>query len=134
MKEKKNLWAYVANLIVAFSIFGFCATIWDLFSKTDSLSVIKILSDCFLLPGVILVGISVLGWISSKGTFDIFGYSIHGLFNLWKKESYYKQESYYDYKQKKDEKRKPFRLPMFLVGLIFFLAGVALTVAFLMME
>jgi ferredoxin len=50
------------------------------------------------------------------------------------KESYYKQESYYDYRVRKSESRKPFNVPMLLVGLAFLLLGLLMTVAFLIME
>ena len=134
MKENKNRWAYITYIAVGVMVFFISAAIWQLFTETEPLKIVKILSDAFTLPGVLFVGIAVMGWISSKGTFDIFGYSVRGLFDLWKKESYYKTESFYDYRVKKDEKRKPFNLPMFLVGCGFLLIGALLTVAFLLME
>ena len=134
MKDKNNRWAYITYIAVAMLVAIVSATVWQLFEQTDTLSIMKILSDCFTLPGVLLVGIALLGWVSSKGTFDIFGYSIHGLLGLFKKESYYKQESYYDYRARKSESRKPFNVPMLLVGLAFLLLGLLMTVAFLIME
>ena len=134
MKDKNNRWAYITYIAVAMLVAIVSATVWQLFEQTDTLAIMKILSDCFTLPGVLLVGIALLGWVSSKGTFDIFGYSIHGLLGLFKKESYYKQESYYDYRVRKSESRKPFNVPMLLVGLAFLLLGLLMTVAFLIME
>ena len=134
MKENKNRWAYITYIAVGVMVFFISAAIWQLFTETEPLKIVKILSDAFTLPGVLFIGIAVMGWISSKGTFDIFGYSVRGLFDLWKKESYYKTESFYDYRVKKDEKRKPFNLPMFLVGCGFLLIGALLTIAFLLME
>ena len=134
MKDKNNRWAYITYIAVAMLVAIVSATVWQLFEHTDTLAIMKILSDCFTLPGVLLVGIALLGWVSSKGTFDIFGYSINGLLGLFKKESYYKQESYYDYRVRKSESRKPFNVPMLLVGLAFLLLGLLMTVAFLIME
>ena len=134
MKDKNNRWAYITYIAVAMLVAIVSATVWQLFEQTDTLAIMKILSDCFTLPGVLFIGIAMLGWVSSKGTFDIFGYSMRGLFTLWKKESYYKQESFYDYRVKKDENRKPFNLPMFLVGIVFFMLGIVMMVVFLMME
>ena len=134
MNENKNRWAYITYIAVGMIIFFIGAAIWQLFSQTEPLQIVKVLSDCFTLPGALFLGISALSWIASKGTFDIFGYSMSGLFSLWKKESYYKQESFYDYRVKKDEKRKPFNLPMFLVGAVFLLLGFVMMIAFLVME
>ena len=134
MKNNKNRWAYITYISVAMLVSLVSAALWQLFLETDPLVIVRILSDCFTLPGVLFIDIAMLGWVSSKGTFDIFGYSMRGLFTLWKKESYYKQESFYDYRVKKDENRKPFNLPMFLVGIVFFMLGIVMMVVFLMME
>ena len=118
------------GLIVALT----CATIWDLFSQTEPLQIVRILADSFFMPGVFFLGFSLLGWMSRLGAYDIFGYSINGLFSMWKKESYFKATSYYDYKQKKDAERKPANKQMLYVGLIYAALGVIFTVVYLIME
>ena len=134
MKDNKNLLSIVILTAVAGILFLGCATVWDLFGQTELLPTLKVLADCFTVPGVVYVGITLLGWAGSKGTFDIFGFSIGGLFHLLKRESYEKRpETFYDYRVKKDEHRKPFNFPMLWVGLGFlFLAGV-FTVIFMAM-
>ena len=134
MKDNKTKWTYITHLAIALIIFVICATAWNLFEQTETLVIVKILSDSCFLPGVLYVGITLLGWVSSKGFFDIFGYSIHGLFYLWKKESYYKQKSLYDYRKEKEENRKPFNWPMLVVGLVFLGLGTIGTIVFLMIE
>lgn len=134
MKNKNNLLLWGVYLSSALVVFLLCATVWGLFTESESLEVVRILADSFFIPGALFVGISLIGWMSTKGAYDIFGYSIRGLFSLWKKESYFKSNSYYDYKQKKDEERKPMSKHMLFVGLIFLALGVAMTVVYLMLE
>ena len=135
MNEKSKLWSYGVYTAVATIVTVSSALLWKLFSQTEVLQIIRILSDSFFLPGTLFVGVALIGWIGSKGTFDIFGYSIRGLFNMFKKESYYKrQETFFDYRQSKDETRKPFNLPMLVVGLIFLAMGVIFTVIFLILD
>ena len=136
MEEQKQnkLASYITSLVFAMTVFFVGALAWDLFAQTELLTIVKILSDCFFLPGVLLVGIALIGWVSTKGTFDIFGYSFRGLIGLFKSESYYKTESFYDYRVKKDEKRKPFNKAMMLVGLVFLALGTIGTIVFLMLE
>lgn len=135
MKDRKNLLSGIILLSVACALFVACAYLWDLFGQTDTLTVVKIIADCCTIPGVLYVGISLIGWIGSKGTFDIFGYSIGGLFYLFKRESYDKrQESFYDYRVKKDKDRKPFNLPMFLVGLAFLILALVFSLVFTAMS
>lgn len=135
MNDKNKIWNYGTYFAVAMILFVTAASLWDLFSQTELLQIIRILADAFFMPGVILVGIALIGWIGSKGTFDIFGYSVRSVFSLFKKESYYKkQETFFDYRREKDEKRKPFNLPMMVVGLAFLTLGLLLTVIFLILE
>ena len=135
MKDKSNLWSVLVLAAVACILFIVCATVWDLFGQTELLPTIRIMADCCTLPAVLYIGISLLGWIGSKGTFDIFGYSVGGLFRLFRKDAYEKRgETFYDYRARKNESRKPFNLPMLIVGLAFLLFSIVLTVIFLVME
>ena len=134
MKEKQPKWAFLVELSIGFILWLVCASVWDLFSQTEPLAIVKILSDSFFVPGAVFVGVALIGWVSSKGTFDIFGYSIRGLFYLFKSESYYKQTSFYDYRVKKQERRKSFNRNLLLSGSIFLLLGAIATTVFLIME
>jgi hypothetical protein len=131
MKDNKNLLSVVILTSVACVIFLTCATLWGLFDQTELLPALKVVADSFTIPGVLYVGATLLGWVGSKGMFDIFGYSIGGLFHLLKRESYDKrQETFYDYRVKKDADRKPFNWQMLWVGLAFLLLAVVTTVLF----
>lgn len=135
MKDKKNLWTVLVMASVACILFLVCATIWDLFRQTELLPALRIMADSCTVPAVLYIGVSLLGWIGSKGTFDIFGYSIGGLFRLFSKDSYEKsRETFYDYRARKNEERKSFNRPMMAVGLIFLLIALALTVVFMILD
>ena len=135
MNEKNKIWSYGVYTAVAMIITVTCAVIWKLFSQTELLQIIRILSDSFFLPGAMLVGVTLIGWVGSKGTFDIFGYSMRSLFSMFKKESYFsRQETFYDYRVKKDETRKSFNLPMMVVGLAFLVIGLIFTGIFLILS
>ena len=133
MKNKNNLLLWGVYLSSALVVFLLCAVIWGLFDQSEPLEIVRVLADSCFIPGALFVGISLIGWMSTKGAYDIFGYSIRGLLSLWKKESYFKSNSYYDYKQKKDEERKPMSKHMLFVGLIFLALGIVMTVVYLSM-
>ncbi|MBO5779411.1 MAG: DUF3899 domain-containing protein [Clostridia bacterium] len=134
MNEKSKLWSYGVYTAVAMIVALTAAGVWNLFEQTETLQIIRILSDSFFLPGALFVGVALIGWIGSKGTFDIFGYSMRSLFSMFKRESYYqRQETFFDYRTAKDETRKPFNLPMMVVGLVFLLIGVVLSIVFMML-
>lgn len=87
-----------------------------LFNGTQSAAEVwGILSDGFLLPGVLMAGIGALSWISQEGLFDIFGY---GWLTLVSHFDHTKErESYYDYKVRREEKRSGWLWQMLAVGL-----------------
>ncbi len=133
-EQKSKRSAYLTNVAIALAIGCLSAVLFRIGNATDALSVVKILSDSCLLPGVLLSGMSVLGWIGSKGTYDIFGYTGHSFLAMFKRDSYFAKESYYDYCSRKNTERKPFNLPRLIVGVAFILLGVALTVVYLLIE
>lgn len=85
-------------------------------------------SDSFLIPGVILVGFSLLLWIGRQGVFDVLRYGFYRLFESYRKGMEKRYDSAYEYKQAKTEQRKkhvPFYLSYFVIG------GVSLLLAIL---
>jgi hypothetical protein len=135
MKDKRNLWTLVTLFAVACILFILCGTVWNLFGQTELLPTLKVIADSATIVAALYLGMTLLGWIGSKGTFDIFGYTVGGIFRLFRKESYEKTgDTFYDYRKKKDENRKPFNWPMLAVGLLFLLISIAVTVVFLMLD
>lgn len=135
MKDKTTRWTLLVMASIACILFLVCATVWDLFGQTETLATLRIMADCCTVPAVLYIGISLLGWVGSKGTFDIFGYSIGGLFRLFRRDAYTKSgETFYDYRARKNEERKPFNLSMLVVGLLFLFIALVLTVIFLILD
>ena len=135
MKDRKNPLSLIVMLAVGCVMFILCGTVWDLFGQTEMLPTIKVVADSATVVAALYLGMSLLGWIGSKGTFDIFGYSIGGLFRLFSRDAYEKRgKTFYDYRTKKDENRKPFNWPMFMVGLLFLIVAAVATTAFMLLE
>lgn len=132
MKDNKNLLSIGIMTAAALVMFMACAVLWDLFGQTELLPTLKVLADSFTVPGVLFVGVALIGWVGSKGMFDIFGYSIGGLFHLMKRDAYEKRpETFYDYRVKKDRDRKPFNRHMLWVGLGCLFFALVFTVIFM---
>lgn len=132
MKDRKKLWSLLVQMAVGCILFIICGTVWDLFGQTELLPTLKVIADSATIVAALYLGFAIIGWIGSKGTFDIFGYSVGSLFRLFKRESYDTSgETFYDYRAKKDANRKPFNWPMLTVGLFFLAVAVGVTVAFI---
>ena len=75
------------------------------FTETDTVQVMQILSDSFFVPGVILAGVGALVFASNGGLFDIFGFGFHMFINLFRRDvTKRKYRTFYDYRQEKKEK------------------------------
>ena len=109
-------------------------TAWlrGIFEQATVKGVILVLSDSFLIPGAVFLAVAGLSWIATFGMFDIMSFGCSSLFGRFIPfdSVYRRQESYYDYKVKKDEKGRVWKLDMLLIGGIFFLLSVVMTVVY----
>lgn len=101
------------------------------FASTMPAETFRILSDAFLIPGVVLAGVAGLNWAASKGAYDSLRYLLYnfGLHTIWvsKPEKYRHFDSLYDYKTEKDKKGRKWFPEMLYAGLFGILvAGVFL--------
>ncbi len=127
------------KIILQYSITAVCASIFTLsilwlrnfWTETDLAQKYRILSDAFTVPGVILIMVSLLIWVSSEGFFDGITYAlkqVSGMFipSVGRK---YKHVKYHEYKAEKKEKRLHGYWFLLFVGLVF----VAIAVVFLIL-
>lgn len=92
----------------------------------------RILADAFTVPGVLLICVAALVWVSSEGFFDGLGYAFSRvgsrLIPFFKRSL--EHQTYYDYVQEKKGKRIHGYSFLFFVGLAF----VAVAVVFIILH
>lgn len=118
------------GLLLAFSI---CLA-KGVFQKTDSSLIVRYLSDAFLIPGVLFMGIGILSCLKKEGTYDGLLYSFHAMRTAAARrmQDDAKEETgrtYYDYKQRVKAKRKV-AWHLITVGGGFLLIAIALTIVY----
>ena len=118
-ENKSRLWQYAAYGGAALVCAVIMAWARGAFSA-DRQTAFALLSDGFMVPGLILAGIGGLGYAASKGAYDAFGYafsrfSLHSLFTT--RQTYRIPESFYEYKCQKDENRRPWSPAALITGL-----------------
>lgn len=117
--EKQRKWLrYVILSAVALAIAGMYIGSGDLAALEGTAAVFALLSDGFLMPGVLFAGIGGLSWVASKGLFDIFSFGASDLFGRFLpfNSVFRRGDKFYDYKQEKAEKRRPWKADLLLVG------------------
>lgn len=117
--------------IIKYFIVGFCFFLLAFFLKKpyeeDTVEmVMQYMSDCTLIPGVLLILFNALAWVSSQGAFDGIGYA--GRFVISKfvpnPTAYKGKDGFYEYKQSKEEKRKDgINHDAAVVGIFYFAAA-----------
>ena len=125
----KNPWK--GRIVKYFAAVLFCALmVWVYignhdFASLSQLEKYRILCDAFTVPGLLLILIGLLVWISNQGALDGISYAVRGLFRVFVPGAGFRQnlETYYDYLKRKEEKRVKGYGFLFLVG------GISLAIA-----
>lgn len=124
-----NIVVIVIGLIIATSI---CFTA-NIFSQPQY-EIMKVLSNAFLLPGVIFTGLGALIFVSNLGYFNIFDFGFKQLSSSFGKKEKRKafREKYpdfYTYNKEKMKEQAQFTFILF-PGILFMLLSVLFTVLF----
>ena len=131
--KKPNIWIRIARCVAALIVAVLlCAWGEGLFTLTNIKDIMGVLSDCFVVPGVLFAGIGGLSWISSKGGYDSMGYMINNfaLHNLIPSKFPKSYKSLYDYKQEKDENGRHWLPQLLITGMFSLLVGVILFIIY----
>ena len=135
--KKKRLKGSLISALITLTIIAIFVGLLVYISYRDvvepKLLVFQVLSDAFGISGVLGIGIFGLGFVSSKGAFDLVSYSVKLLFlnafrPKYRKESFPK--TFYDYKVKKDSLNRKAPLMMLFVALAYLSIGILMAVIF----
>lgn len=80
----------------------------DLFSQADLATIYHILSDSFLVSGVLLGGLGLLVFVSNEGVFDILIFGTKQFFGFFRKAKTQKFADFYEYKEARAQKKLKF--------------------------
>ena len=132
MKDgRKLLLKYSITVAVGAAVAAFLVWQHDLFGTDSIVRSFHILSDAFVVPGVLLLMVGVLIWVANFGIFDMLGYagSRVGMMFIpsYKK---YDHQTYYDYKERRKDKRISGYSFILHVGLAFFAVGVVFLILY----
>ena len=119
---KKTLKRYVVTTLAASAFAGLIMYLKGI-GGADSLNeTFKILTDAFTVPGVLLIMISALIWVSKDGFFDGMGFAVSRVGNMFLPlvGAVNNHENFYEYKQRKAKNRPSGYSFLLFVGIAFF--------------
>ena len=122
--------------LVALTLLGGLIALIEYFALRNIVKnqiVLHILGDAFGLSGLLGFAGFGLGYVSSKGAFDLLAYStklafLNILAPKWRKENFPK--TYYDYKVLKDHEERKAVFPLLWVSLGFIAVGVVIIIIY----
>lgn len=122
---------YVIAIAVGLLLAYYVMVVNDYSNVTDEVVKLKLLADCFTVPGVILIMASAFCWLSSQGAVDGIGFALSGLFRRLIPGAQSKEpEKYYDYVMRKQEKRRGGFGFLAIVGAGFLLIAIVFIIKF----
>lgn len=90
----------------------------------DSREACRFLSDCFIIPGVLLAGVGAISWAGREGLFDMLAYGGKTFLGLFSRSvASGLPKSYYEYRQQKNSQGRRWLWRVLLVGGIFLAVG-----------
>ena len=114
---------YVIVLLIGFLMAYCVASSKNVFAQSEPVMIFHILSDSFIVPGVLLSGFGLLIFVSNEGAFDILTYGVRSFLGFFKKNPKREYETFYDYKVSRASKKLRFGTVL-VCGLFFLLIAV----------
>ncbi len=133
MKDgRKLLLKYSITVVICAAVAVFLMWQHNLWSAESNMSRFHILSDAFVVPGMLILLSGVLVWVSNFGFFDMLGYvgsRVGSMFIPFYRKSF-DHQTFYDYKESRKDKRISGYSFLFIVGGVFFIVGVVFLILY----
>ena len=120
MTVKKRL---ITDSVIGVLLFFITAIRRRLFDVGELQDIFGVLSDCFVIPGVILLGLGLLSFTREKGIFDMLTYSL---------SKPYCTEDYFNYKCRRRENDAHYKNSL-VIGIAFLTAGTVFLAIYLIL-
>ncbi len=119
---KKKLIRYSVTLGVGLAIALIVSFAKSLYWQDTAADVMRALSDCFVVPGMLLLLFGLLVVCSNGGTFDMLGYGTRKVLLLFRRKQDEKdKETFYDYRKRKQESKRSFAYLLICGGVYIFI-------------
>lgn len=131
MNEK--ILSYIKKYLISFVIMGistlFILNLRGVFADNVT-DIFRHLADSFTIPGVIMLMVGVMVWISTTGSFDMLNYGLLKAKNSLIPSTQYTHETFYDYKSRKDGKRIKNYSFLFISGGIYMIPALVFNILY----
>ena len=126
MKPEQRRPKYVAAFLVGLAVMAGVLFARDFLSLTDRAETFAALCDACFVPGVLLVGVGALLFVSNDGLFDIFTFNMQRLMQLSRRKERRGEtpHTFFDYRMMKHGGRKAGFGFLLGIGAVYLVAAV----------
>ena len=115
--------AVIITIAVAILLGGLTAYIKGLFVADSMQKVMSAMSDVCFVPGVLILGVGLIIWVTNNGFFDGVKYSFKNMKRLGSQKQYEENmESFLDYKERMSKAKLPCGFLLIIGGALCILA------------
>lgn len=127
--RRRTYYLICAGVILAIALF--LAGEGGIFSADTPSEIFRILSDSFFVPGILFMGCGALGWMATKGTYDMLSFGCGRITrNFIPGMDKEKFDNFYQYKQRRDEDGRKWKPHLLISGAMAFLLALVFTVLY----
>ncbi len=123
----KTFIKYLITLAVGFFLAFLVMYSKNVFGMTDPATIFHILSDSFIVSGVMLGGLGLLVFVSNEGVFDILVFGTKQFFGFFRKNKEKKYADFYEYKTARQGQKLKFG-SILVCGAFFILLAVVMLI------
>lgn len=126
MDKKIKIIQYSVTTFIGLIMLFIYALLHDMFNQDSFKSVIGLMSNGFLIPGLLLILSGLLTFVGKTGFFDIMGYGFRSLWILCtpSKKALQERKTFYEYKEEKNANERHWYPFLCLVGTGFIVLAI----------
>lgn len=121
----RGLKKYLITLLTGFGVAALVMVSKDIFTQTETVAVLHILTDAFFTVGVLMTGAGLLVFSANEGSFDMLAYGVSSFLDLFRKTSRKKYDTFFDYRESRVDKKLKFGF-LLICGLFFLAVSLVL--------
>ena len=116
---------YLITLLAGFGVAALVMVSKDIFTQTETVAVLHILTDAFFTVGVLMTGAGLLVFSANEGSFDMLAYGVSSFLDPFRKTSRKKYDTFIDYRESRVDKKLKFGF-LLICGLFFLAVSLVL--------
>ena len=126
----KKALPYIITAVIGVIIFIIIICVKNIWDAGEAYVVMQILSDAFLVPGVLLAGLGLIIFASNGGVFDMLAYGIMTIFwTLQRDPTKRRYKDFYEYREAQKGKKRGMAF-MLIVGSAFILLAIIFLIVY----